>query len=174
MLNTFSYNQFASMNFNNFPYSPSSQIFWSQIILTHCLNMYIFLFISAGREDQRKACHGIWIWPSCAFTEKTKSCKGKHFQWYVCVGLSTLTELYCSYILHSMWYFLNFALHIPRPHQEEPPEKSPVEVVIIHTIYQVSKFIWHFTSVLIQNSTTFTFYDCCHWPLPQLSCRLCS
>ncbi len=66
--------------------------------------MCIFLFISAEKEDQRKACHGIWIWPSCVYTEKTKSCKGKQFQWYVFVGLSTLTEIYCSYILHSMWY----------------------------------------------------------------------
>ncbi len=64
--------------------------------------------------------------------------------------------------------FIKFALHIPQPHQEEPPEKAHVELVIIHTIYQVSKFIWHCTSVLIQNSTTFKFYDCWYWPLPQL------
>ncbi len=36
--------------------------------------------------------------------------------------------------------FIKFALHIPQPHQEEPPEKAHVELVIIHTIYQVSKF----------------------------------
>ncbi len=52
---------------------------------------------------------------------------------------------------HSM-----FGLHTPRPRQEEPSTKCHVEVVIIHTIDQISKFIWYCTSVLIQNSTTFT------------------
>ncbi len=66
--------------------------------------------------------------------EKTKSCKGKHFQWYVCVGPNPLTELYASYILHSKLCFLNFGLHIPRPRQVEPPAKCYAEVVIINRI----------------------------------------
>ncbi len=40
--------------------------------LTHCLNMYIFILISAEREDQRKACPRIWIQLSWALMEKTK------------------------------------------------------------------------------------------------------
>ncbi len=39
---------------------------------------------------------------SHSLPQKTKSCKGKHFQWYVCVGPNPLTELYGSYILHSI------------------------------------------------------------------------
>ncbi len=94
--------------------------------------MYIFFFVSDGREDQRMACPGIWFWLYCAFTEKTKSCKGKHFQWYVCIGLSTLTELYCRYILHSIWCFLNFAYHTySTAPSERTSTKCHVEVVII-------------------------------------------
>ncbi len=57
------------------------------------------------------------------------------FQMYFCVGLSTLTELYCRYTLHSIRCFLNFAYHIyPTAHQKETTTKCHVEVVIIYTI----------------------------------------
>ncbi len=99
------------------------------------------LFVSAKMDNQWKACQTLGlscregcIWPSCVFMEKTKSCKGKHLQCYVCVGPNPLTELYGSYILHSIWCFLNFGLHIPRPRQEEPPAKCYAEVVIMNRI----------------------------------------
>ncbi len=87
---------------NNFPRSTSSQIFCSQIILTHCLIMCIFLF----------ACHGIWIWPSCVHREDQKLqsqilpmvrlCWSEHPDW---------TVLQLHFAEHAIFLKLCFTYH---------------------------------------------------------------
>ncbi len=64
------------------------------------------------------------------------------------VRLRTLTKLYSSYICSAFDVYLTL---VYIAHREDPSTKLHVEVVIIHTIYQVSKLILYCTSILIQN-----------------------